>query len=53
MYMREPEPEAPVAVPMRSPMLAVALIVAAAAVLWIGILPASVIGVVTAAVLTP
>jgi NADH-quinone oxidoreductase subunit N len=51
MYMREPEPEAPVAVTMQSPMLAVALIIAAALVLWIGVLPATAVDVVATSVL--
>lgn len=51
MYMKDPEPEAPVAVPLRSPMMAVALVIAAALVLWIGILPATTVEVVQAAVL--
>jgi NADH-quinone oxidoreductase subunit N len=51
MYMREPEPEAKVAVPMRSPMLAVSLLIAAALVLWIGVQPATALEVITASVL--
>jgi len=51
MYMREPEPEARVAVPMRSPMMAIAILIAAALVLWIGILPSTTIEVVSASVL--
>lgn len=51
MYMKDPEPEAPVAVPLRSPMMAVALVIAAALVLWIGVLPATTVEVVQAAVL--
>jgi NADH-quinone oxidoreductase subunit N len=39
MYMRESEPETPVAVPMRSSMMAFALVVAAGLVLWIGVFP--------------
>lgn len=49
MYMREPAPEAVVAVPMRAPMLSFALVVAAMLVLWIGVLPATAIDVVSAA----
>jgi NADH-quinone oxidoreductase subunit N len=51
MYMRDPEPDAPVAVPLRSPMMAVALLFAAGLVLWIGVLPATTVEVVQAAVL--
>lgn len=51
MYMREPEPEAPIAVPMSSPTMAVALLVAAALVLWIGVFPATTVNVVAASVL--
>lgn len=39
MYMREPAPGAPVAVPMRSGLVAAALIISAAFVLFLGILP--------------
>src|SRR4051812_36679990 len=41
MYMREPEPGAPIATPMRSSFVVVALIVAAVFVLLFGILPSS------------
>jgi len=51
MYMRDPEPEATEAVPLRSPMMAVALVIAAVLVLWIGVLPATTVDVVQAAVL--
>jgi NADH-quinone oxidoreductase subunit N len=49
MYMKEPAPEAPTAVPMRAPMLSFALVVAALLVLWIGILPQTAVDVVSAA----
>jgi len=51
MYMREPEAEAQVAVPMNSPMMSVALVVAAALVLWIGVFPATTVDFVMASVL--
>lgn len=51
MYMREPEPEAVIAVPMRSPMMAFALVIAAALVLWIGVFPATAMDVVATTVL--
>lgn len=41
MYMREPAPGAPVAVPMRSGLVAIALIISAAFVLFLGILPST------------
>ncbi len=39
MYMREPEPDAPVAVPMRAPAVGVALAILALGVLWLGLFP--------------
>ena len=39
MYMREPIPGAPIAIPMRSSMVVSALIIAAALVVAIGVLP--------------
>jgi NADH-quinone oxidoreductase subunit N len=39
MYMREPEPGAPIATPMRSGYVAVALVIAALLVLLLGVLP--------------
>ncbi|HEX6766238.1 MAG TPA: NADH-quinone oxidoreductase subunit N, partial [Polyangiaceae bacterium] len=39
MYMREPEPGAPIATPMRSGYVAVALVIAAVLVLLLGVLP--------------
>lgn len=51
MYMRDPEPEAVVAVPMRSPMMSVALVVAAALVLWIGVFPGTLLEMVATTVL--
>jgi NADH-quinone oxidoreductase subunit N len=39
MYMREPAPGAPIAVPMRSGYVATALVLAALLVLGIGLLP--------------
>jgi NADH-quinone oxidoreductase subunit N len=41
MYMREPEPGAPIAIPMRSGMVAAALVLSAVLVLLLGILPGS------------
>ena len=52
MYMREPEPGAPIATPMRSSFVVVALIVAAIFVLLFGIFPASSIDLAAAAGLT-
>jgi NADH-quinone oxidoreductase subunit N len=49
MYMREPMPGAPVAVPMRSGFIAAGLVVAALLVLAIGILPDESLGVAHAA----
>jgi NADH-quinone oxidoreductase subunit N len=49
MYMRDPEPDAVVAVPMRSPMMVVTLVVAAVLVLWIGIAPESTLSIVAQA----
>ena len=49
MYMREPVSDAPVAEPMRAPMLAFALVCGAALVLWIGVLPQTAIDVANAA----
>lgn len=51
MYMRDPEPEAPIAIPLRSPMMAIVLVLAAGLVLWIGVLPSTTVEVVQAAVL--
>jgi NADH-quinone oxidoreductase subunit N len=51
MYMREPAAEAPVAVPMRAPMLSFALVVAAAFVLWMGLMPQTAVDVASAAIL--
>ncbi|HMA92646.1 MAG TPA: NADH-quinone oxidoreductase subunit N [Polyangiaceae bacterium] len=51
MYMRDPEPEAQIATPLRSPMMTVALVFAAGLVLWIGVLPSTTVEVVQAAVL--
>lgn len=39
MYMREPKPGAPIAVPMKSGMVATALVVAAVVVLYLGVFP--------------
>ena len=47
MYMREPEPEAPVAVPMRSSMIGVALVIAAVFILALGLLPNGALGALT------
>jgi NADH-quinone oxidoreductase subunit N len=52
MYMREPEPGAPIATPMRSSFVVVALIVAAVFVLLFGILPSSSLDLAAAAGLT-
>ena len=41
MYMREPAPGAPFAVPMRSGLVASALVIAAVLVLALGIVPGS------------
>ncbi len=43
MYMREPEPDVPVATPMRSPMVVSALVISAVLVLLLGILPGRVL----------
>jgi hypothetical protein len=50
--MRDPEPDAVVAVPMRSPMMVVALAIAAILVLWIGIAPESTLNLLAQAVVT-
>ena len=39
MYMREPEPGAPIATPMRSGYVSVALVIAAILVIALGVLP--------------
>jgi NADH-quinone oxidoreductase subunit N len=52
MYMREPEPGAPIATPMRSGFVVAALIVAAVFVLVFGILPSSSLDLAAAAGLT-
>jgi NADH-quinone oxidoreductase subunit N len=52
MYMREPEPGAPIAVPMRSGFVVAALIVAAVLVLLFGVLPSSSLDIAAAAGLT-
>ncbi|MES1173733.1 MAG: NADH-quinone oxidoreductase subunit N [Myxococcales bacterium] len=52
MYMREPEPGAPIATPMRSGFVVVALIVAAVFVLLFGVLPSSSLDLAAAAGLT-
>jgi NADH-quinone oxidoreductase subunit N len=49
MYMREPSPGAPVAVPMRSGLVATALVLAAVLVVALGILPGTTLDVVIAA----
>jgi len=49
MYMREPEPGAPIATPMRSGFVVVALILAAVLVLVFGILPSSSLDIAAAA----
>jgi NADH-quinone oxidoreductase subunit N len=53
MYMHEPEPEAPIAVPMRSSMMTFALVVAAGLVLWIGVFPSFVTDVVASSLFKP
>jgi NADH-quinone oxidoreductase subunit N len=53
MYMREPEPGAPVAVPMRSGYVATALVLAAVFVLLLGLLPGTSLDVAAAATLSP
>jgi len=52
MYMREPEPGAPIATPMRSGFVVAALILAAVLVLVFGILPSSSLDVAAAAGIT-
>jgi NADH-quinone oxidoreductase subunit N len=52
MYMREPEPGAPIATPMRSGFVVAALIVAAVLVLVFGILPSSSLDIAAAAGIT-
>jgi NADH-quinone oxidoreductase subunit N len=52
MYMREPEPGAPIATPMRSGFVVAALILAAVLVLVLGILPSSSLDIAAAAGLT-
>ena len=52
MYMREPEPGAPIAVPMRSGFVVAALILAAVLVLLFGVLPSSALDIAAAAGLT-
>jgi len=52
MYMREPEPGAPIAKPMRSGYVGVALVIAALLVLALGVLPGTSLDVATAAALT-
>ena len=49
MYMREPEPGAPIATPMRSGFVVAALILAAVLVLVCGILPSSSLDIAAAA----
>jgi NADH-quinone oxidoreductase subunit N len=49
MYMREPEPGAPVATPMRSGFVATALVLAALFVILLGVLPGSSLSVAAAA----
>ena len=51
MYMREPEPGAPIAIPMRSGYVVVALIISAVAVLLIGLLPGASLDMATSAAL--
>ena len=51
MYMREPEPGAPVATPMRSGYVVAALVISAVAVLLIGLLPGASLEMATSAVL--
>ena len=52
MYMREPEPGAPIAVPMKSGLVASALVIAAVLVLALGILPGTTLDVATSAPVT-
>jgi NADH-quinone oxidoreductase subunit N len=52
MYMREPEPGAPVAVPMRSGYVGVALAIAAIFVIALGVLPGTSLEIVTSAALS-
>ena len=52
MYMREPEPGAPVAKPMRSGYVGVALVIAAILVIALGVLPGTSLEVVTSAALS-
>ena len=49
MYMREPAPGAPLAVPMRSGLVASALLIAAVLVLVFGIMPGSTLDVAASA----
>jgi NADH-quinone oxidoreductase subunit N len=49
MYMREPSPSAPQAVPMRAPALTWVLVLAAMLVLWSGVLPRPFVAIATAA----
>jgi NADH-quinone oxidoreductase subunit N len=51
MYMREPEPGAPIATPMRSGYVSTALVLAALFVLALGLLPSTSLDVATAAAL--
>lgn len=53
MYMREPKPGAPEAVPMKSGMAVAALLIAAALVLCLGVFPDNALTMATAAVLKP
>ena len=50
MYFREPAPGAPIATPMRSGLVAAALIIAAVLVLALGIIPGSALKMVVGAV---
>lgn len=52
MYMKEPAPDAPVAQPMRAPMLAVSLVIGALLVLWVGLVPQGAVSISGLAVLT-
>jgi NADH-quinone oxidoreductase subunit N len=52
MYMREPAPGAPIAVPMKSGYVAAALIFAAVAVVVVGLLPGSSLQMALSAVLS-
>jgi NADH-quinone oxidoreductase subunit N len=52
MYMREPAPGAPVAVPMKSGYVAAALVFAALGVIVVGLLPGSSLEMALRAVLT-